>query len=51
MLEPWLESKGLEDANQVLAYFAVSKIGETPIDGRTDTNLEGLIVANWRNPY
>ncbi|KAG5000932.1 hypothetical protein AAZX31_08G217500 [Glycine max] len=45
MLEPWLESKGLEDANQVLAYFAVSKIGETPIDGRTDINPEGLTAA------
>uniref|UniRef100_A0A0R0J7G8 Uncharacterized protein n=1 Tax=Glycine max TaxID=3847 RepID=A0A0R0J7G8_SOYBN len=45
MMEPWLESKGLEDANQVLAYFAVSKIGESPIDGRTDTNPEGLTAA------
>ncbi|KAG4944260.1 hypothetical protein JHK84_048306 [Glycine max] len=45
-MESWLESKGLEDANQVLAYFALSKIGETPIDGRTDTNLEGLIVLD-----
>ncbi|KAG4944263.1 hypothetical protein JHK85_048909 [Glycine max] len=45
MMEPWLESKGLEDANQVLAYFAVSKIGETPIDGRTDTNPKRLIAA------
>ncbi|KHN31626.1 hypothetical protein glysoja_045741 [Glycine soja] len=44
-MESWLESKGLEDANQVLAYFALSKIGETPIDGRTDTNLEGLILT------
>ncbi|KAK7389468.1 hypothetical protein VNO78_24542 [Psophocarpus tetragonolobus] len=45
MMEPWLESKGLEDANQVLAYFAVSKIGETPVDGLTDTNPEGLTAA------
>lgn len=45
MLEPWLESNGLRDANQVLAYFAVSKIGESPIDGRTDTNPEGLTAA------
>ena len=44
-MESWLESKGLEDANQVLAYFAVSKIGETPIDGRTDINPEGLTAA------
>jgi len=45
MMEPWLESKGLDDANQVLAYFAVSKIGEAPIDGITDTNPEGLTAA------
>lgn len=45
MLEPWLQSKGLSDADQVLAYFAVSKLGEAPIDGRTDTNPEGLTAA------
>ncbi|XP_020533544.1 uncharacterized protein LOC105630280 isoform X2 [Jatropha curcas] len=45
MLEPWLESKGLGDADQVLAYFAVSKLGEPPIDGKTDTNPEGLTAA------
>lgn len=49
MVEAWLERKGLKDANQVLAYFAVSKIGEAPVDGRTDTNPEGLTAAygNW----
>ncbi|KAF8025271.1 hypothetical protein BT93_F2189 [Corymbia citriodora subsp. variegata] len=45
MLEPWLESKGLSDADQVLAYFAVSKLGEPPTDGKTDTNPEGLTAA------
>lgn len=45
MLEPWLESKGLGDADQVLAYFAVSKLGEAPVDGKTDTNPEGLTAA------
>ncbi|TKY64662.1 hypothetical protein E2542_SST14560 [Spatholobus suberectus] len=45
MLEPWLQSKGLSDASQVLAYFAVSKLGESPVDGRTDTNPEGLTAA------
>ncbi|KAI4355863.1 hypothetical protein L6164_004594 [Bauhinia variegata] len=45
MLEPWLESKGLKEADQVLAYFAVSKLGEAPIDGKTDTNPEGLTAA------
>jgi len=49
MVEAWLERKGLRDANQVLAYFAVSKVGEAPVDGRTDTNPEGLTAAygNW----
>ncbi|BAT04625.1 Os08g0266300 [Oryza sativa Japonica Group] len=49
MLDPWFESKGLVDANQVLAYFAVSKLGEPPVDGITDTNPEGLTAAfgNW----
>ncbi|XP_073263207.1 uncharacterized protein [Populus alba] len=45
MLEPWFQSKGLGDADQVLAYFAVSKLGEPPTDGRTDTNPEGLTAA------
>ncbi|XP_048545910.1 uncharacterized protein LOC125524925 isoform X2 [Triticum urartu] len=49
MLDPWLESKGLAGANQVLAYFVVSKLGEPPVDGITDTNPEGLTAAfgNW----
>ncbi|KAH0982960.1 hypothetical protein GBA52_010137 [Prunus armeniaca] len=45
MLEPWFESKGLGDADQMLAYFAVSKLGEPPVDGKTDTNLEGLTAS------
>ncbi|KAF9686289.1 hypothetical protein SADUNF_Sadunf03G0143400 [Salix dunnii] len=45
MLEPWFQSKGLGEADQVLAYFAVSKLGEPPIDGKTDTNPEGLTAA------
>ncbi|ONK70493.1 uncharacterized protein A4U43_C05F34280 [Asparagus officinalis] len=45
MLDPWLQSKGLNDANQVLAYFAISKLGEPPIDGKTDTDPEGLTAA------
>ncbi|GLT38247.1 hypothetical protein SLA2020_125080 [Shorea laevis] len=45
MLEPWLQSKGLNDVDQVLAYFAVSKLGEPPTDGKTDTNPEGLTAA------
>jgi len=45
MLEPWFHSKGLGDVDQVLAYFAISKLGEPPIDGITDTNPEGLTAA------
>uniref|UniRef100_A0A2P2MCY6 Uncharacterized protein n=1 Tax=Rhizophora mucronata TaxID=61149 RepID=A0A2P2MCY6_RHIMU len=45
MLEPWLQSKRIDDADQVLAYFAVSKLGEPPVDGKTDTNTEGLTGA------
>ncbi|KAM7480252.1 hypothetical protein LguiA_028465 [Lonicera macranthoides] len=45
MLEPWFHSKGLGDAGQVLAYFAVSKLGEPPTDGKTDTDPEGLTAA------
>ncbi|XP_047328574.1 uncharacterized protein LOC124932021 isoform X1 [Impatiens glandulifera] len=45
MLEPWFQTKGLGDADQVLAYFAISKLGETPIDGKTDTNPEGLTAS------
>ncbi|KAF7814572.1 uncharacterized protein G2W53_028541 [Senna tora] len=48
MLEPWLESKGLSDADQVLAYFAVSKLGEAPIDGKTDSNPEGLTASHGK---
>ncbi|XP_051119379.1 uncharacterized protein LOC127243418 [Andrographis paniculata] len=49
MLEPWFQSKGLGDADQVLAYFAVAKLGEPPIDGITDTNPEGLtaVYGKW----
>ncbi|GAB2293121.1 hypothetical protein Dimus_027333 [Dionaea muscipula] len=49
MLEPWFKDKGLGDADQVLAYFAVSKLGEPPTDGKTDTNPEGLtaVYGKW----
>ena len=48
MLEPWLESKGIADASQILVYFAVAKLGDAPIDGKTDTNPEGLTVATGK---
>lgn len=48
MLEPWLQSKGLVNASQVLVYFAVAKLGEAPIDGKTETNPEGLTAASGK---
>ena len=41
MLEPFLESQGLAENTQGLIYFAISKKGEKPIDGKTDLNPEG----------
>ncbi len=35
----------MERRLQVLVYFAVSKLGEKPIDGKTDVNPEGLTAA------
>lgn len=48
MLEPWLASKGLSQATQVLVYFAVAKAGEAPVDGKTDLNPEGLTAATGK---
>ena len=45
ILEDFLVTKGLEKNTQGLIYFAVSKVGESPIDGVTDTNPEGLTAA------
>ncbi|CAM6087318.1 unnamed protein product [Calypogeia fissa] len=48
MLEPFLESKGLGDATIVLVYFAVAKLGDPPVDGKTDLNPEGLTSASGK---
>lgn len=48
MIEPWLESRGLSEATQVLVYFAVAKLGEAPLDGKTDLNPEGLTAASGK---
>lgn len=50
MLQPWLDSQGLGDCTQVLIYFAVAKMGESPIDGKTRTNPEGLTAGAMRVP-
>lgn len=49
ILTDFLRSRGLEDNTQALIYFAVSKKGEKPIDGKTDLNPEGLtaVTGKW----
>ena len=49
ILSEYLKSKNLEENTQGLVYFAVSKKGEPPIDGKTDTNPEGLtaVTGKW----
>ena len=51
ILSEFLETKGLSDNTQALIYFAVSKKGEKPIDGKTDLNPEGLtaVTGKWGN--
>ena len=53
MLGPFLEGRGLGDATQVLVYLAVAKLGETPTDGVTDANPEGLTAATgkWADAF
>ena len=36
---------------QALVYFAVSKKGETPIDGKTDANPEGLTAVTGKHAH
>ena len=50
MLQPWLDSRGLGDNTQVLVYFAVAKLGDTPTDGKTDVNPEGLTAGKGAVP-
>jgi hypothetical protein len=48
VLQPWLEEKGLQNCTQMLAYFAVAKLGEDPTDGVTALNPEGLTSATGK---
>ena len=42
--------KGLErSCTQMLAYFAVSKLGEEPVDGKTEMNPEGLTSIHGKH--
>ncbi len=36
---------------QALVYFAVSKKGDTPIDGKTDANPEGLTAVTGKHAH
>ena len=36
---------------QALVYFAVSKKGEKPIDGKTDANPEGLTAVTGKHAH
>ncbi|KAG0504356.1 hypothetical protein M758_6G024300 [Ceratodon purpureus] len=38
----------IADATQVLVCFAVAKLGDPPLDGKTDTNPEGLTAATGK---
>jgi hypothetical protein len=49
MLQPWLDARGLGDCSQALIYFAVAKLGEAPLDGKTSTNPEGLTAVQGRH--
>lgn len=53
MLTPYLESKDLAENTQALVYFAVPKKGETPVDGKTDLNPEGLtaVTGKWAEDF
>lgn len=46
MLQPWLEANGLSGCTQALVYFAVAKLGEAPVDGKTRTDPEGLTAVH-----
>lgn len=45
MIQPWLEAHGLAEATQVLVYFAVARLGDAPVDGKTELDPEGLTAA------
>jgi len=45
MLQPWMDANGLGSNTQALIFFAVSKLGEKPKDGKTDLNPEGLTAV------
>jgi hypothetical protein len=53
ILTDFLTEKGLQDNTQALIYYAVSKKGESPIDGITDLNPDGLtaVTGKWAEDF
>jgi hypothetical protein len=49
MLQPWMDSVRLGSNTQALIYFAVAKLGQTPTDGVTDVNPEGLTAVTGKH--
>jgi len=48
VLDGFLDRYGLSDNTQALIYFAVAKKGDEPIDGKTETDPQGLTAACGR---
>jgi len=48
-LDGFLEEQGLADNTQALIFFAVSKKGEAPIDGKTELNPDGLTKVTGKH--
>jgi hypothetical protein len=53
MLTDFLEKRGLQDNTQALIYYAIAAKGDTPIDGKTDVNPEGLtaVTGKWAEDF
>eukprot|EP01039_Chlorochromonas_danica_P004177 gene4177-4590_t len=53
MLSEFFEKKGLREYSQALIYYAIAKKGDTPIDGKTDLNPEGLtaVTGKWAEDF
>jgi len=53
MLSNYLTEKQLNTNTQGLIYFAVAKKGDSPIDGKTELNPEGLtaVTGKWADDF
>ena len=48
MIKDYLLSKGLHNNTKALIYYAITKKGDSPVDGKTDHNPEGLTVVTGK---